>query len=84
MKVTISPASRGGARRIIVSRGEDTSPRLAGSPDNLVKQLSDIYPCRKGQMDEASRVALRKVILGLFTPSYGRFSFTKSSGEPLA
>jgi len=33
-------------------------------------------------MDEASRVALRKVILGLFTPSYGRFSFTKSSGEP--
>ena len=55
----------------------------SGSPDNLVKQLSVIYPCRKGQMDEASRVALRKVILGLFTPSYGRFSFTKSSGEPV-
>ncbi len=33
-------------------------------------------------MSEASRVAVGKVILGLFTPSYGQFSFTKLWREP--
>jgi len=53
-----------------------------GSPRELVKQLSVIYPCGKGQISEAGRVAAGKVILGLFTPSYGRFCFTKWRGEP--
>ena len=59
-----------------------TTSEDGGSPRELVKQLSVIYPCGNGQMSEAGRVAPGKGILGLFTPSYGRFWFTKWRGEP--
>jgi len=48
----------------------------------LVKQVSVIYPCGKGQISEADGVAAGKVILGLFAFSYGRFSFTNFAGDP--
>ncbi len=79
------PARRGGGQgdelRPVPALSHASS-QLQGSPRELVKQLSVIYPCGKGQISEAGRVAAGKVILGLFTPSYGRFCFTKWRGEP--
>lgn len=59
-----------------------TLPTRPGSPCELVKQLSVIYPCGKGHVSEADSVAAGRVILGRFTLSDGRFSFTTLRGEP--